>query len=266
MSFDVIGADSQSFTVTIEGKGHPVVVLHPGSSNADSWARVSARLADQFQVLRFDRYTYRRVPDSGFGVMEVEVADVLAVADLHDEPPILVGHSSGGIVAPEAALAAPSRVAGLVLYEPPVAVDEPLGGAALEAARAALDAGEPGRAVSIFLRDITQTPRPVVTLRKLIIPMWLRLRSYAAAQIADTEAIEGLGVGVDRYRGVDIPALLITGRMSPKHLRSRIEALGEALPQVEHLVTIRRGGHGMHISRPATLAGVISGFADRVLI
>lgn len=50
MTFDVIGADDLRFTVTVEGEGHPVVVLHPGSSDADSWARVSERLADHLRV------------------------------------------------------------------------------------------------------------------------------------------------------------------------------------------------------------------------
>jgi pimeloyl-ACP methyl ester carboxylesterase len=264
MNFDVTGADNQSFTVTVEGDGHPVVVLHPGSSDADSWARVSDRLADHLRVFRFDRFIYRHVPDSGSGAMEAEVADLSAVVDSFDEPPVIVGHSSGAVVALEAARTAGSRLAGLVLYDPPLAVQEPLGGGALEEARAALDAGEPGKAVAIFLSDIGRFPKAAVILLQLIPPLWRKQRAYAAAQIADTEAIESLGVGLDRYHGIDLPVLLITGTLSPRHLRSSIEALSRALPTVDSVVTIHRGGHGMHLSCPGTLADAIRAFADRV--
>lgn len=266
MNFEVTGSDDLRFTVISEGEGHPIVILHPGSSDADSWARVSERLAERFRVLRFDRYTYRQALDSGFDAMEAEVADVLAVVDSLDEPPILVGHSSGAIVALEAARTAPARFAGLVLYDPPLAVDGPIGGAALVAARAAIEAGKPGKAMSIFLRDIAHFPRVGVALVQLSIPVWRRLRSYASAQIADTEAIESLGVGIGRYGNIDSPALLITGTLSPKHLQSKIEQLAGTLPNVEALVTIRWGGHGMNTSRPGKLAEAITGFADEVFI
>jgi alpha-beta hydrolase superfamily lysophospholipase len=56
--------------------------------------------------------------------MENEVNDVLAVAATAGEPVVLAGHSSGAVVALEAALASPAQVAGMVLYEPPVAVTD----------------------------------------------------------------------------------------------------------------------------------------------
>jgi pimeloyl-ACP methyl ester carboxylesterase len=74
-----------------------------------------------------------------------EVDDVLAIAELLGEPALPVGHSSGAIVALEAALRSPLSFAGLLLYEPLVAVDAPLGGDALLDAGPALDAGDPAR-------------------------------------------------------------------------------------------------------------------------
>ena len=51
---------------------------------------------------------------------------------------ILVGSSLGAVVALETALRHQSSLAGLVLYEPPVAATRPVGGDALVRARAAL--------------------------------------------------------------------------------------------------------------------------------
>ena len=60
--------------------------------------------------------------------MENEASDVLAAGAAAGELILLVGHSSGAVVALEAALASPPRFAGLVLCEPFLAVTAPLGG------------------------------------------------------------------------------------------------------------------------------------------
>jgi pimeloyl-ACP methyl ester carboxylesterase len=104
---------------------------------------VAAALSERFWILRFDCLIYRHdPPPTGADAMAGEVSDVLAIASAVDGPLLLVGHSSGAVVAMQSALAAPSRFAGMLLYEPPVAVTGPLGGDALRRARAALDAGD----------------------------------------------------------------------------------------------------------------------------
>src|SRR5258705_180648 len=125
----------------------------------------------------------------------------------------------------EAALAAPSRSAGLLLYEPPLAVTEPFGGAALRRARAALDAGDPDRAIAIHTRDIVGSPVALVALMRFVPPIRNTMRRFASSQIADDEAIESLGVGLDRYAALDLPVLLLGGERSPAHLRARLDAL-----------------------------------------
>lgn len=65
---------------------------------------------------------------------------------------------------------------------------------------------------------------------------------------------------------IDSSALLITGTLSPMNLQSKIEDLAGILPNVEALVTVRRGGHGMNTSRPGKLAEAITAFADGVVV
>jgi pimeloyl-ACP methyl ester carboxylesterase len=166
--FLVPGADDTSITVTEVGRGPAILLLHAGSSDGSSWAVIAAALSERFRVLRFDRFTYRlHPPPVGEHAMKGEVADVLAIASAVDGPLLLVGHSSGAVVALQSALAAPSRFAGLLLYEPPLAVDEPLGGDALRRARAALDAGDPDAAMAIHMRDIVGSSATLVRLMRL---------------------------------------------------------------------------------------------------
>lgn len=249
-----------------EGQGPPLLLVHPGSATADAWAGVASSLTDRFRVLAHDRPTYRaipaglRPPPSG---MAAEVAEVLALADFAGDRPLLVGHSSGGVVALEAARTAPTSFRGLVLYEPPVAVDAPLGGAALTRARAAIDADDPSRAMAVFLREIVGTAPLAVSAMRAIPPLWRSQCRHAAAQIADTEAIESLGVGLDRYRALAVPTLLLTGDRSPAHLRARVDALSTALP-VSATVTLRGQGHLATLRAPRLVAETIAEFADRL--
>lgn len=264
--FELTGIDGGAFQVTEEGEGTAVLLVHGGSNGPADWDRVAGHVAKRHRVLRYTRYTYRSDPPAGgAAAMAGEVHDVLAVAGAVAAPLVAVGHSSGAVVLLEAALIDPSRFAGLLLYEPPVAVDEPLGGEALRRARQAADDGDPDRAMSLFLREIVEVPGYLVGALKLVEPLWRRLRAYAPAQIADTEAIESLGVGVERYRRLHVPTLLLGGGLlSPSHARIRLDALAVALPLVESRVNMRIHGHGAHYAAPRKVARIVQGFVERV--
>lgn len=209
----VDGADGRPITVTDEGQGPAVLLLHPGSADRSSWAGVAAAVGGR---------------------------------------PLLVGHSSGAVVALESALAAPAAFRAMVLYEPPVAVAEPVGGEALR------------RAITIHLREIVGAGRLGVAAMRLVPPLWRFERGHAAAQITDDEAIESLGVGVDRYAGLDLPVLLLGGGRSPAHLRARLDALAAVLPRLDSVVVLERQGHLATLTAPGKVAEVIAAFADRL--
>jgi pimeloyl-ACP methyl ester carboxylesterase len=264
----VPGPDGHPIPVTDEGQGPAVLLLHSGSADWSSWARVAAALAGRFRVLRFDRWTYRDghadPAPAGAETMAAEVADVLAVVAAAGERPLLVGHSSGAVVALESALADPSAFRAMVLYEPPVAVDEPLGGDTLRRARAALDAGDPDRAITIHMREIAGAGRPMVAALRRLPPVWQVIRGHAAAQITDDEAIESLGVGLGRYARLDLPVLLLGGGRSPAHMRARLDALAAVLPRLEEVVILEGQGHMANLRAPGEVARVIAAFADRL--
>jgi pimeloyl-ACP methyl ester carboxylesterase len=260
------GAGGAPFVVTDGGQGPAILLVHAGSASGSSWSGVAAALSGRFRILRFDRLIYRHDPaPTGADAMAGEVADVLAIASAVEGPLLLVGHSSGAVVALQSALAAPSRFAGMLLYEPPVAVTEPLGGDALRRARAALDAGDPDQAIAIHSRDIVGSPPLTVALMRLIPPVRHAMRRYAAGQIADDEALESLGVGIDRYAALDLPVLLLGGARSPANLRTRLDALASVLPRLDSVVVLAKQGHLATLRAPGKVAAVIASFADRVL-
>jgi pimeloyl-ACP methyl ester carboxylesterase len=194
--------------------------------------------------------------------MAREVEDVEAVLAELGEPALLVGHSSGAVVALETALRRPPNLAALAAYEPPVAVNAPLGGAALARARAAVDRGRLGKAMAIHLVDIVELSRVAVTLMRLT-PAWPSVRKWAAAQISDDEAIAGLGVGIDRYANITVPTLLLGGGRSQAHLRDRLAAVARVIPGARR-AELRDHGHVANLSAPGQVSGLLWDFAETI--
>ena len=195
---------------------------------------VASALAGGFRVVRVERRLYGGSgPARSPHAMAREVEDVEAVLARLGEPALLVGHSSGGIVALETALRRPATLAALAVYEPPVALDAPLGGAALTRARAAIARGRPGKAMAIHLVDVVEMPWLTVMLLRLT-PAWKTLKGWAAAQIPDDEAIASLGVGIHCYARIALPTLLLGGGRSPAPLRRALVSLARLIPAALH--------------------------------
>jgi pimeloyl-ACP methyl ester carboxylesterase len=256
------GTDVRAFD---DGRGAVVLVLPGGMDDGRTWRKVAVRLSSRLRVVRLHRRRYRLdIPTRTPPTIAEEVDDVLAVVATLGAPVLVVGHSSGGVVALEALVASPSSFAGAVVYEPPVVTGEPLGGMALAPARAALAAGRPGRALTIFLRDIVRVPPLAARLAGLVVPVHRRWRAYVPRQLDDVEAIDGLGNRLDAYAEVGVPTVLLGGDRSPAHLGERIDVLARALPHAEKVV-LRGEGHGANVSAPAEVARVVANLADKVL-
>ncbi|MFI6346341.1 alpha/beta fold hydrolase [Streptomyces sp. NPDC050560] len=257
--------DGRTVTALDEGTGPNLLVVHPGGGDATAWDGVAGHLTCDFRVVRLQRRIY--VPGAEVALphsMAVEAADIVAVAALLERPVLLVGHSSGAVAALEAALLDPSPFAGLVLYEPPMPTRELTAGAAGARARAALDGGDPVEAMRIHMRDIVRMPATMVDAMFADEHARAALAANAAAQIADNEAIDALGVGVDRFGTLATPTTLIEGDLSPAHLRERVADLAATLPNA-HTLTLPGQGHIAHLTAPTALADTIRAAAGRVL-
>ena len=103
---EIRSVDGVDVQTVAEGKGPTVLVLHGGMSDESAWAGVAAKLARHFRVVRLWRRLYRTdVPADLAMDYGMEVQDVIALIESFDAPCLLVGHSSGAVVALEALLA-----------------------------------------------------------------------------------------------------------------------------------------------------------------
>ena len=258
-------ADGSSVRAFDEGHGPVVLILHGGIDDGSSWRRVAVRLAPRFRVVRLHRRQYR--PDLKTGsacTMAEEVEHVIALVRAIGPPMVIVGHSSGAVVALEALVATPRAFTGAVLYEPPCVIGPPLGGVALARAQAAIAAGKSGTALAIFLRDIVCGPAWAARLSKLVVAFSPRIRRMARHQIDDCAAIDQLGNRLDTYAKITVPIVLLGGDRSPAHLGERLDALERVLPNTERVV-LHGQGHAANALAPGRVADVIARFAARVL-
>lgn len=239
-------------------KPRDLLVLHGGMGDPRAWEAVTHRLgrAGGFRTVRMHRRQYRMdLPRKV--TMADEVQHVAAVAATLDKP-LLAGHSSGAVLALEAVVADPELYSGVLLYEPPVVIGEPLGGRNGEKtarARAALAAGRPGRALTIFQHEVVGVGRVSATISGLIVGA-TPYRVRVERQLDDNDALDALGERLTTYRKIDLPVLLIGGDRSQRHLVERLDALERTLPRCER-VTLRGQGHIANVRAPGLLASVI---------
>jgi len=235
-------------------------------SDESPWQRVAETIATRHRVLLIRRRLYRLdVPVRVETAVADQVSEVLAVAGGLGEPCVIVGHSSGAIVALEALATDPRPFSGAVLYEPPTPlVDLPLGQpTTVLRARAALAHGHLGRALQIFLREGVEVPAwlSAISPAMALLP---EVRRYVPRQIDDLDSIVELGVRAHAYQSIDRAIWFLTGERSPGHLRERCVRLAAALPHAD-LVTLPRTGHGANQTNPRQLGELIGDFAEMML-
>ena len=121
------GADGARIHYVRRGKGPPVLLLHGWPGFWYDFRRIIPELADVADVVApdlrgFGLSTKPLGPPMETAGPDSHVRDLLALMDgLGIERFLVAGHDVGAVVAQELALAAPQRVAGLVLFNPPYA-------------------------------------------------------------------------------------------------------------------------------------------------
>jgi 2-succinyl-6-hydroxy-2,4-cyclohexadiene-1-carboxylate synthase len=237
-----------------------LVLLHGFGGTHRAWDPVLAEL---------DRERYNPlVPDlRGHGTkaavrpitLEGCASDVLAAAPREF---VLCGYSLGGRVAQHVALAAPERVARLILVATSAGIDDPQ-------ARAARAAQDEAFAADLEHMTIEQyadrwQAQPLFAGTPPEAARWWRedlLRNDPPALAA---AVRGIGGGAmeplwDRLDALTMPTTILAGGRDEKYVAwgQRLHAL---LPSSE-LIVIDGAGHGLPREAPAELAAAIQGRA-----
>jgi pimeloyl-ACP methyl ester carboxylesterase len=265
----VPSADGVDVRAYDEGRGEPILIIGPGMDDGTRTKKLAAILARRFRVLRLHRRQYRldlkaKTGGAPYSVAQ-EVQDVIAIAEAVGRPLLVYGHSSGGVVALEALVAAPSLFVGAVIFEPAIVSVMPLGrdgNDIIREMRADLASGKPGRALAIFASSATGLPARQAALIGLITTVVPRYRRLVPSQADDLQAMVEVGAPLDTYARIDTPLVLLGGDRNPAGMAAPLDALQEVIRGAERIVMHGRD-HGADLKVPGQVAEVIEKLADR---
>ena len=254
-----------------DGAGPPVVLGHSSTGSGGQWAKLTARLADNFRLLAPDHLGYGRT--GGFSgelpLLDSEVAVIEALLDLAGEPVHLVGHSYGGSILVHTARRHPDRVRSLTVAEPTLFY--------LLKAFGKSDAHAEIKAVADRVIRYTEEGDPKEAARGFI-GYWLGAGAYDAMDARVRAYVTGCmdklcaewrgafdvgGATPDALAALDVPVHLIAGAKTTAAAAGVMDILKDIWPGAR-LTVIDGAGHMAPISHADAVNAAIEEFLDEI--
>jgi pimeloyl-ACP methyl ester carboxylesterase len=100
------------------GQGQPMIILHGIFGSSDNWLTQAKLFSAHYRVFLIDQRNHGQSPHDDAFDYPVMVADLLEFIDEHRlENPIIIGHSMGGKVAMNFAVAYPDKLEKLIVVD-----------------------------------------------------------------------------------------------------------------------------------------------------
>jgi pimeloyl-ACP methyl ester carboxylesterase len=250
------------------GTGPGIVVVHGGGVTIDVYRRLAAALADRFTVHLYNRRGRAdAAPRSEPYTIDQDIDDLAAVLE-HTGAGNVIGHSSGGLIAFQAALRLP--LDRLALYDPAISIDGVFPTAWLDPAREALRVGDTARALAIMGAGTnTQTAASKLPLgiQTVICRVFLRTRigrtmgDLLSITLDESDQVRAHDGPADQYAGVTAEALLACGADGPPYYAEVNDALARVLPRARTLRIPRSGHDAINRARPRLVDPLTAFFA-----
>jgi pimeloyl-ACP methyl ester carboxylesterase len=260
--------DGAMIVVHSTGNGPGVVVVHGGGVTIDVYARLAQRLADQLTVHLYNRRGRAdAAPRTEPYTVEEDVADLAAVLE-HTGARHVIGHSSGGFIALEAALRLP--IDRLALYDAAVSINGGFPADWLDVARAAARDGDIALSMALTTGGINShaaASKLPLNLRVALCHAFLRsstgriMGALLPTTLDESYQIHLRDGPATSWSGVAAKVLLTYGVAGPPYYASLNDELARALPHAR-VLPIRRSGHdGLNRAPRRLTAPLIEFFA-----
>lgn len=100
------------------GQGQPIVILHGIFGSSDNWLTQARILSEHYRIFSLDLRNHGQSPHDAQFDYPVMVSDLETFIDSHQlQNPIVIGHSMGGKVAMNFALAHPEKLEKLIVVD-----------------------------------------------------------------------------------------------------------------------------------------------------
>src|SRR5215468_99648 len=231
----VTSSDGTTIGYDVQGSG-PALVIVDGALTArksDSKSELMDALSAQLTVASYDRRGRGESGDTAPYSVAREIEDLAAVIGRVGGAAALYGHSSGGCLALEAALAlGTGTVSKLAMYEAPYD-DDPAMRAAWQAyltdLGAALAEGRNGDAAALFMAFVGMPAEQIAAMRAA--PFWAGIEAIAPTLAYDhTTLLADRSVPVGRASQIAVPTLLMYGEKGAPFMAESARTLQQAIP------------------------------------
>ncbi|SCF02743.1 alpha/beta fold hydrolase [Micromonospora mirobrigensis] len=262
----VTARDGAAITLHSTGNGPGIVVVHGGGVTIDVYRRLAARLADRFTVHLYNRRgradaAPRREPYT----FDQDIDDLAAVLERTGARNV-VGHSSGGFIALQAALRLP--IDRLALYDLAISIDGGFPSDWIDEARRAADDGDIARGMAITTGGInTHSPaarlplgvRTAICRAFLRTPIGRQMGELLPKTLDESHQIRLHDGPAEQWSAVTADVLLMYGTAGPPYYAALNDALARALPRAR-VLPIPRSGHDGVNRAPARIVDPLAEF------
>jgi 2-succinyl-6-hydroxy-2,4-cyclohexadiene-1-carboxylate synthase len=242
--------------------GRPIVMAHGFTQTGRLWGQFDAALGRSHRLVRVDLPGHGDSASIQAGLVEGGSLLVEAATDAvgTDEPFVLLGYSLGGRFALHAALAAPDRLARLILIGAAGGIEDPEAREARRRRDEAMAAGlESTGDVGSFLARWTSAPM-FAGLPRSATDLEERMRNTATG-LASSLRLAGAGVQQPlwtRLGEVPVASLVLAGADDPRFVE-QAGRLARAMPMAVRSV-VAGAGHAAHLHQPDLTATIIEGW------
>ncbi|XDD53641.1 alpha/beta fold hydrolase [Leptospira sp. WS4.C2] len=242
----VISRDGTVIAFEKKGSGPPLIfisgaICHRKFQPIIDDAKI---LSKAFTVYNYDRRGRGDSGDTETYSVRSEIEDIEALIDSAGGSAYIYGHSSGAILAMEAALVIPNKVKKIYIYDPPYVSNEKEYKEyqmTKERIKTLLAKGKNSKAISEFLVSIGM-PR-IFTFFLPLTPGWKRTVQLAPTLLYDITLTEN-PAPVKRLAKIKVPICVAYGEESPKELKLVSSLLNQTIqsselqgfPKQDHMV------------------------------
>ncbi len=254
-----ISKDGTPIGYETSGTG-PALILVDGALCSRSFGpmpKLAPLLAKYFTVYMYDRRGRGESGDTLPYSKAREVEDLGALIEKAGGLAFLLGLSSGGALALEAA-ASGLGIRKVAVYEPPYVGASGHGGGAEHERQLdrLLAAGDRGGAVKYFMTTMVGAPAAVVIIMRLMPWIWRKLKAVAHTLPYDATVMNEFEVPTARLSTISVPTLVLHGSKTDARLQRAARSVAEAVPEAQSLTL---AGQTHNVS-PAVLAPAVVTF------
>ncbi|MCC9145610.1 MULTISPECIES: alpha/beta hydrolase [unclassified Arthrobacter] len=230
-------ADGTRIAFDLVGHGPPVIIVGGAFSTSDAGAPLADALKDAgFQAVTVDRRARGESSDTSPYSPQREVEDLTAVLNAVGGEAVVLGHSSGAMLALLAA-AEGAPISHLFLSEPPFRFGEGEPSADLpDRLQSLVDADNPTDAVTTFQREGIGLPETMIEEIRTS-PFFPALLPLAQSTVYDARLSQAVSTPTTAMAEVSVPVTILRGTTTYPVIMDATEKLAKRMPHAV-LVTV----------------------------